>query len=408
MAAAQVQTYLNQQVTSFRAAVQRLREISFLKIGEGNAEATIANNLPQVRSEISAIVSAHVDAFPAIAALWRVATPIPDLTAHPHPGVFAPSAQEQRNIDLWDKTHDRELLEREMHRLLVDALYTLARPTYHHLMEIDQPAVGGVIEKGINGQDLSTAWLLLQDTVGNPRSANLNVLENRMKSERQPTGLPMVEWLALFLQKLAKLRLLGRTYEGRPCEAVDYFIATIVAPTYGEFIRTFLAEYYDDATRTMPNLTAWVNQRAWTYEQGIGGARRGGLGAIDSTDEDVDTDLAAVAPAAAGRKPALKPAATVAGNLPVTTTIDFSLYNKKTLKDMGLKLVALDSKPKKPENKARAPAAPTMAYCWTHGRFELGHRGYHHGHECQNPKTGHREEATETNRMGGSNKLYKA
>jgi hypothetical protein len=159
----------------------------------------------------------------------------------------------------------------------------------------------------------------------------------------------------------------------------------------------------------MPNLTAWVNQRAWTYEQGIGGARRGGLGAIDGTDDENVAEIAAVSTAAAGQKPAAKPAAAnIAGNLPITTTIDLSLYNKKTLKDMGLKLVAIDSKPKKPENKAKAQAGSAMAYCWSHGLFPLGHRGYHHGHECQNPKDGHREEATENNRMGGSKKIYKA
>ena len=182
MAAVQTNTYISQQITSFRSAVQRLRDSTLLKIGEGNVESTIANNLPQVRSEISAIVNAHEDAFPSIAALWRDATPLPDLTAHPHPGEMAPTAQQQRDIDVYDKLHERELIEREMHRLLVDGLYTLARPTYHHRMEIDQPAVGGLVDRGINGQDLSTAWALLRGTVGNPRSANLNVLENRMKT----------------------------------------------------------------------------------------------------------------------------------------------------------------------------------------------------------------------------------
>ena len=144
MYAVQTNSYISQQITSrsFRAAVQRLRDSTLLKIGEGNVESTIANNLPQVRSEISAIVNAHEDAFPVIANLWRTATPIPDLVANPHPGELAPNAQQQRDIDLWEKVNERERIEREMHRLLVDdALYNLARPTYHHRMEIDQPAV---------------------------------------------------------------------------------------------------------------------------------------------------------------------------------------------------------------------------------------------------------------------------
>jgi len=407
MYAVQTNSYISQQITSFRAAVQRLRDSTLLKIGEGNVESTIANNLPQVRSEISAIVNAHEDAFPVIANLWRNAAPIPALQVHPHPAEIAPNAQQQRDIDLWEKINERERIEREMHRLLVDALYNLARPTYHHRMEIDQPAVGGIVERGINGQDLSTAWNLLRGTVGNPRSANLNVLENRMKSEKQPTGLPMVEWLAVFLEKLSVLRRLGRIYEGRPCEAVDYFIATISSPIYGEFIRQFLSEYYDDATRTLENLSTYVGQRAWTYEQGIGGARRGGLNAVDTEEDEETSDLAALAPAAAGRQPAPKHAGTPV--LPITTTIDVSLYNKKTLKDMGFKLVPIgEDHTKKSDKKPRAPnAGSAYSYCWTHGSFPVGHRGYHYGHDCKNPKNGHRADATEGNRMGGSNKVHK-
>jgi hypothetical protein len=407
MAAVQTNTYISQQITSFRSAVQRLRDSTLLKIGEGNVESTIANNLPQVRSEISAIVNAHEDAFPNIAALWRDATPLPDLTAHPHPGEMAPTAQQQRDIDVYDKLHERELIEREMHRLLVDGLYTLARPTYHHRMEIDQPAVGGLVDRGINGQDLSTAWALLRGTVGNPRSANLNVLENRMKTEKQPTGLPLVEWLAVFLEKLSHLRRLGRIYEGRACEAVDYFIATITAPIYGEFIRQFLSEYYDDETRTMANLSSYVGQRAWTYEQGIGMARRGGLGAIDN-DEDDTTTGAATANAIAKTPPKQ-------GGLPnqaITTTLDLSLFNKKTLKDLGLKLVSVNDHDRVDKAKIKPKATTGAAgvnygYCWSHGSFHVGHPGYHLGHECQNPKDGHREDATERNKMGGKTRIYK-
>ena len=229
-----------------------------------------------------------------------------------------------------------------------------------------------------------------------------------MKSERQPPGLPLVEWLALFLEKLAHLRRLGRIYEGRPCEAVDYFIATIISPIYGEFIRQFLSEYYDDATRTMANLSNYVGQRAWTYEQGIGLPRRGGLNAVDTEESDTTADLAALAPAAAaGRKPVPKQQAG-APNLPVTTTIDVSLYNKKTLKDLGLKLVSIQDNNNKTDKKPRAQTSGIVyAYCWSHGSFPAGHRGHHTGHECDNPKNGHRADATEGNHMGGSSKVYK-
>jgi hypothetical protein len=61
-----------------------------------------------------------------------------------------------------------------------------------------------------------------------------------------------------------------------------------------------------------------------------------------------------------------------------------------------------------PDTSNATPAAPfsvkadgcTMWYCWSHG---LGKNRAHHSKTCQNKKTGHKDDATVDNRMGGSN-----
>ena len=454
MAAIPTQAYLQVVLTTFKAAADRIRNSTLLKIGEHGSETTIANRLLELRGQISDLINAHATIFPNLAAQWRNGTPFPALTPHPHPHIVNPNAQDERDITNFERKQTFELIERELHRYLVEALYTCARPTYHRRMEIDQPpllqpiapaaiaahaaaviaaqaanivppppplAPPPIIERGIYGQTLYEGWQALQSTVGAPRSANLNVLENTMRNEKQPPDVNLVEWLASFREKLAELATLGRRYEGRPCEAPDIFVSTITSPIYNEFIRNFLAEYYDDQSRTMDTLTTYVTQRAWTYEQQIGTTPRRTTNTVQEHNQDAEDPIHATtetsaASLARNAKPAAKPKPTTTNvqDHPVKTLLDITALNRQTLKTLGLKLVPIE--PRKPTtttvtSQPAATRATTVSssstYCWTHGVYPHGHRGAHDGTQCRNPKEGHRDDATLDNRLGGSNRNNK-
>ena len=52
---------------------------------------------------------------------------------------------------------------------------------------------------------------------------------------------------------------------------------------------------------------------------------------------------------------------------------------------------------KTPDNQTHPPRRKTGKYCWTHGHCN------HNGPDCAHKAEGHKDEATKTNRMGGSN-----
>jgi hypothetical protein len=239
-------------------------------------------------------------------------------------------------------------------------------------------------------------------------SVNVNLLELNLKMETQPPNMELMTWFATFVEKIEVLRELGRTYEnaGRPCEAADIFINTVVDARYKDFKRDYLTAHYSDDRRSLATLANWITTRAWACEQDFGDAQHRGL-VTTADDDDVETEAqeTALAGRAVLRKLANNNSKTLhSTNTPVTTTIDVSAYNKATLKSMGLKLVPINQ-PRKPAAAGRNPSPPPNPtgrhYCWTHGI------GNHPSNKCTNKADGHQNNATANNKMGGSQNAMK-
>ena len=92
------------------------------------------------------------------------------------------------------------------------------------------------------------------------------------------------------------------------------------------------------------------------------------------------------------------------GNMQSMTQLDLqkkymdflSNQQAKFIEMFGDKKVGLDKR--KNENNDNAKKKQPKRYCWTHGCCA------HWSSNCENPKPGHKKEATFRNRLGGSNK----
>lgn len=461
------------KMSNFKSLVDR--EITQCELLKDN-QTTAANNMPELEARISNVINTNASTYPNLAANWRYGTPFPAMTLDPLPGIVAPTAQEERTIAQYERVNNAEMFEREMHNLLVQAIHAAATPLalYHRSMEIDQPnlevpytpaqlaahnaalvtynvavaahpaaiALAAALvppgpvplfpiapvlpprivlpaRKGIYGQNLREAWALLCTRIGKPVSVNVNQLELSLKMETQPADIDLMTWFATFIEKIEVLRELGRGYEnpGRPCEAADIFINTIVDARYKDFKREYLVAHYSDDLRSLATLANWITTRAWASEQDMGAAQHRGLSAEDNDADHENAGTAAASRTPAGRRaPPMAKAHGRTKEPAITTMVDVTSFNKVTLKQMGLKLVPIDQprKPTPPTAAAagRRPSPPPnnqggrkeKVYCWTHGSFPQG-KG-HASAQCNFPKDGHQDAATSSNKMGGSKADY--
>ena len=450
-------------MTNFKNKVDlQVRDFEGLK----DNQITAANNLPELENRTSNVINMYEAVYPNLAAQWRQGVPFPPMTPDPLPGLANPDAQQLRTMQTFERINNAELFEREMHHYLVAALHTAAAPLYQRSMEVNQPqlevpytpdqvaehalavadynaalaahpaallAAAALVppgpvpplpivpaplpprqrlpaKRGIFGQSLREAWAKFCERVGKPVSVNVNLLELKLKMETQPADMDLMTHFSMKVEEFEVLRELGRDFEneGRPNEAADIVLNTIVDPKYKDFKRDYLIAHYSDDRRTMATLAHWITTRAWACEQDHGAAQHRGL----MTSDDNDDTMTALARAQAGRGPAAKAYAkpqAVNKDPPITTSIDISSISKATLSKLGFKLVPID-KMHKPAGTTPAGAAPAggrpsppptpnprkQLYCWSHGM------GSHAGTQCNSPKDGHQDRATVTNKMGGS------
>ena len=73
-------------------------------------------------------------------------------------------------------------------------------------------------------------------------SVNVNLLELKLKMETQPTDMDLMTHFSIKVEKFDVLRELGRNFdnEGRPNEAADIVLNTIVDPKNKDFKRDYL------------------------------------------------------------------------------------------------------------------------------------------------------------------------